>query len=77
MMLMAGAAVITKIVEGTELAPNNQRQNRSMAAKMNKVMWGDKYWLRNNASTLTLLNKSHRADPAQAGNTTSCASGEE
>ena len=29
-------------------------------------MGGDKTWLRNNAATLTLLNKSHRADPRQA-----------
>ena len=65
-MLIAEAAVITKMVEGTELAPNNKKENKSIAAKMNKVMWGDKYWLRNNVATLTLLNKSHRAEPRQA-----------
>ena len=63
---MAKVAVVTKMVAGTQLAANNKKDNKTIAAKMNKTMWRDKAWPRSNAATLALLNKSHRADPRQA-----------
>ena len=61
-MMMAEAAVITKMVEGTELLQNGEKGNKTVAAKMNKVMWGDKYWLRGSTATSTIFNKAHRVD---------------
>ena len=41
-MQLAEAAVVTKIVEDTELTPNRKGDIKKVAAKVNKIMWGTK-----------------------------------
>ena len=63
---MLGAAAVPKAIAGTELYPLTKGNRRRMRARVNKTMWGDKYWLRGNTATSTLLNKAHRVDATAA-----------